>query len=163
MIEREYPPTTEIYDTDSDQDYYDPSTFPIEELQEQIHHMLCEYRDYISIFSEKWLKLSTSKNLNTRNYEGFEVKSNRSKKRKMSQDCRLGYGKNLIKNQSIFSGSFGNYKPGNNFSIEDMDRKISEDQFVKSNIYFFNSTDILINCLLYKNLDTLISYDPYIF
>lgn len=52
----------------------------------------------------------------------------------MSQECRLGLGKNFIKKQSIYSGSFGNYKPGYNFtSSEDMDLKISEDQLVDSN------------------------------
>ena len=133
LVEREFPPDHDAIDTDSDLDFNDHSLFPIEELQDQIHQMLWEYRDYISIFSEKRIKPSISKNLSTRQYEGFQIKSNNNR-RKMSQDCRIGLGKNSIKKQSIYSGSFGHYQSGYNLLNEDI--KTSEDQINDGNTWF---------------------------
>lgn len=96
MGEREYPPASnEFFDSDSEYDFSDPKYFPIEELQDQIQQLLLDYREYISVFTEKRAK-SISCRSSQKAYEGFQTKFSKHQ-RKKSEDYKLGYRRSSIK------------------------------------------------------------------
>lgn len=95
--EREFPPNNEYFESDSEIDHNDPKYFPIEELQDQIQQLLCDYREYISMFAEKRGKSVVTRNSHQRLYEGFQTKSNYKKLRKSSEDLRIGYRRSNLK------------------------------------------------------------------
>lgn len=118
MTERELPPTkNEYFDSDSEFDFNDPNYFPIEELQDQVQQILIDYREYISMFTER-----QGRPLNTRfrTYDGFQSKGSFKQKSKLSIDSRIGYRRTSSKKMSICSGSFGNNKASYIYSQDEM-------------------------------------------